>query len=63
MLQLCHVKRGGGSAPFLGMFLGSLILSLLIGYVIIFILKPLYLKLVLKANGITPGEAPDNRPE
>lgn len=58
-----QMKRAGGSAPYLGMFLGALILSLLIGYVIIFILKPLYLKLVLKANGITPGAAPDHRPE
>ena len=63
ILGYMQMKRGGGSAPFLGMFLGSLILSLLVGYVIIFILKPLYLKLVLKANGITPGEAPDTRPE
>lgn len=54
-----QMKRAGGSAPFIGMFLGSLILSLLLGYVIIFILKPLFLKLVLKANGITPGQRPE----
>ena len=58
-----QMKRAGGSISFGGMFLGSLFLSLLLGYIIIFILKPLFLKLVLRANGIAPGEDPDHKAE
>lgn len=50
--------KAGGSASFGAMFLGSLLPSLLIGYVLIFILKPLFLKLVLKHNGIDVGGKP-----
>ena len=53
--------KAGGSVSFGGMFLGSLLPSLLIGYVLIFLLKPLFLKLVLKHNGIDlrPGSPED----
>ena len=51
--------KAGGSVSFGGMFLGSLLPSLLIGYVLIFILKPLFLRLVLKKNGIDPSGLQD----
>ena len=50
--------KAGGSAPFGAMFLSSLLPSLLIGYVLIFIFKPLFLKFVLKHNGIDIGREP-----
>ena len=56
------IVKAGGSAPFGAVFLGSLLPSLLIGYVLIFILKPLFLKLVLKHNGIDPAHMQD-RPQ
>lgn len=54
--------KAGGSVSFGGMFLSSLLVSLVIGYVLIFLLKPLFLKLVMKANGIDPSK-PADRPE
>ena len=59
LLAYKQATAHGASIPFLGMFIGSLLISLLIGFVLIILLKPLFLKLVLKSNGITPG----NRPE
>ena len=56
-----NMVQAGGSASFGAMFLGSLLPSLLIGYVLIFFLKPLFLKLVLKKNGIAPGNMPEDR--
>lgn len=53
--------KHGASVSFGGMFLGSLLISLLIGYVLIFILKPLYLKLVLHMNGLKFGDDPDRK--
>ena len=40
----------------------QLLILLVIGYVLIFILKPLFLKLVLKHNGIDPAQMQD-RPQ
>ena len=53
--------KAGGSVSFGGMFLASLIPSLVIGCVLIFFLKPLFLKLVLKKNGIDPANGPEPR--
>lgn len=56
------MSRGNASLPpFMIMFLKSLIISLAVGYVLIFFLTPVYLKLVLKKNGISG--APSGRPE
>lgn len=57
-----QMVKAGGSASFGAMFLSSLLISLVIGYVLIFILKPLFLKLVLKHNGIDPAHMQD-RPQ
>ena len=40
--------------PLAPMLIGSLVISLLVGFVLIFFLMPLYLKLVMKKNGIDP---------
>lgn len=56
VLAYMQLTKAGGSAPFIGMYIGSLLPSLLVGYVLIFILKPLFLKLVLKKNGIDPTQ-------
>lgn len=45
-------RQHGGSMPFLPTFLKSLLLSLAVGYVMIFVLQPLFLKKLLKKNGI-----------
>jgi hypothetical protein len=48
------VSHGQEMPPYLFMFLKSLLLSMIIGYILIFILTPVYLKLVMKKN--TPKE-------
>ena len=53
----------GAKIPFMGMFGKSLIISLVVGYVLIFVFMPLYMKLVLKKNGIGGPGAPGQRPE
>lgn len=40
--------------PYAGMLIKSLVISLLVGYVLIFIFMPIFLKFVLKKNGIGP---------
>lgn len=63
------MKSSGGNAelpPFIVMFLGSLVLSFVIAFIIILILTPLFLKLVMKLNGIDEppaGGPPAGRPE
>lgn len=57
-------KAGGELPPFIMMYISSLIPSLLVGYALIFVLKPLFLKLVLKKNGINPAQQkPDDTPQ
>ena len=56
MTAMAHhnaVSHGQAMLPYLLMFLRSLLLSMIIGYVLIFLLTPVYLKLVMKKN--TPG--------
>ena len=48
----------GAQIPFLPMFVKSLILSMLVGYLLIFVLMPLFLKLVRRNMPGGPG-APD----
>lgn len=48
----------GAQIPFLPMFVKSLILSMLVGYLLIFVLMPLFLKLVMRNMPGGPG-APD----
>lgn len=45
----------GAQIPFLPMFLSSLVVCLIVGYVLIFIFMPLYMKLVMKKNGMDMG--------
>ena len=42
----------GAQIPFLPMFLSSLVVCLIVGYVLIFIFMPIYMKLVMKKNGL-----------
>ncbi|MBQ7707595.1 MAG: hypothetical protein IJT72_07435 [Lachnospiraceae bacterium] len=54
----------GAKIPFMGMFGKSLLLSLAVGFVLIFIFMPIFMKTVLKKNGIGgPGGMPGPRPE
>lgn len=48
----------GATIPFAPMFVKSLIISMLVGYVLIFVLMPLFLKLVMRNMPGGPG-APD----
>ena len=45
----------GAQIPFLPMFVKSLILSMLVGYLLIFVLMPLFLKLVMRNMPGGPG--------
>lgn len=63
VLAYRQMTKAGGSASFGAMFFSSLLISLVIGYVLIFILKPLFLKLVLKHNGIDPAKLQDKPQE
>ena len=49
-LAYSQAKRGGAPVSFLSMFLPSLIISLIVGFILIYILQPVYLKLLLKKN-------------
>lgn len=49
----------GAQLPYVPMLVKSLILTFIVGYILIFIFMPVYMKLVLKRNGIQP----DGRPE
>ena len=40
--------------PYAGMLIKSLVISLLVGYVLIFIFMPIFLRFVLKKNGMGP---------
>ena len=59
VLAYRQAVQHGGSISFGGVFLVTLLTSLLIGYVLIFLLKPLFLKMLLKKNGIDPGQKPE----
>ena len=59
VLAYRQTVQHGGSISFGGVFLVTLLTSLLIGYVLIFLLKPLFLKMLLKKNGIDPGQKPE----
>lgn len=45
--------------PFVPMFLKSLVITMIVGYVLIFLLMPVFMKLVMKKHGITQGR-PEN---
>lgn len=66
ILTLCMVglaywnaTRHGQPMPFLPVFLNSLLLTLAVGYILIFIFQPLFMKAILKRNGI--NGAPQNQ--
>ena len=52
LLAYKQATRGGAQIPFLPMFLSSLVVCLIVGYVLIFIFMPLYMKIVMKKNGM-----------
>ena len=47
----------GAQITFAPMFFRSLLLSLFVGYVLILLLMPIFLKWVLKRNGVTPDKS------
>jgi len=51
-LAYWNSHRHGGQMPFLPPFIKGLIISLIVGYILSFILMPLFLKRLLKENGI-----------
>ncbi len=59
MVFMAHkqASKEGNPPPFLIMFGKSLIISLIVAYVIIFIVNPIFLKFLMKKNGI--GAPPD----
>ena len=63
------MKTSDGHAelpPFIIMFLGSLVLCFIVAFIIILIVSPLFLKLLMKLNGIQgppAGGSPAGRPE
>ena len=62
MVAFAHkmATRGGAQIPFLPMFLRSLVISLLVGYVLIFILMPVFLRMLTK--NMPQGGPPESVP-
>lgn len=63
LVRMMVMKASNGHAelpPFIIMFLRSLIISFIAGYFIILIITPIFLKLSMKINGVTPpaGDPP-----
>ncbi len=63
VITLCNVtlafrsaEKHGAGFPFLPMFLRSFAISLIVAYVLIFLLTPLFIKIILKENGISPQD-------
>ena len=54
MVFMAYKQATSQGAPlvFLPMFLRSLLISMIVGYVLIFICMPLFIKMVMKKNGI-----------
>ncbi len=44
----------GGNMPFIPTLLRSLLVSMIVGFVLILVFMPLYLKLLMKINGVAP---------
>ena len=61
MIIMAHKQATahGAKIPFIPMFLEALIISLVVGYIIIFIVQPLFLKLLMKNSGA--GAPPQKR--
>lgn len=58
MVLMAYMKiKGDNKPPFAGMLISSEVVSLIVGYILIFIFQPLFLKFLLKKNGI--GGPPD----
>ena len=57
--------RHGGSMPFIPALVKAEIISLIVGFVLIFIFQPLFLRQILKENGIgaPPQGQPPEQPE
>ena len=68
IITLCNVLLGyrgavahGAQPPFVPMLLKSLIVSMIVGYVLIFILTPLFLRFLMKRNGVNPAQTGDRK--
>lgn len=58
VLAYFNARRHGGSMPFLPVLLKTLFISLAVGYVLIFVLTPLFLRMILRASGV--GKPPQD---
>lgn len=50
MVTMAHRQAGEHAPPYVPMLLRSLALSMIVGYVLIFILTPLFMKLIMKGG-------------
>lgn len=64
MVSLAYMMatRQGAQMPYGPMLGKSMILSMAVGYLLIFFFMPLYMKIVLKRNGVIPGAGPMGGP-
>lgn len=62
LLAYKQATAHGGDMPFVPVFIKSLIESLILGLIIIHLLTTIYLKFVLKKNGIPQGGPPQGMP-
>ena len=65
LLAWFGAARHGGSMPFVPALVKAEIISLIVGFVLIFIFQPLFLRQILKENGIgaPPQGQPPEQPE
>lgn len=62
LLAFFMTKRQGGQMPFVPALIKSEIISIAVGFVLVFIFQPLFLKQIMKENGIQPGMPPQGQP-
>ncbi|MCR5502624.1 MAG: hypothetical protein K6F53_06425 [Lachnospiraceae bacterium] len=63
-MAMMHLPEGAHGPHFSRMLLSSLPVMFSVGFVLVFIFMPLYMKLVLKKNGLpVTGESPKGGPE
>ena len=61
LLAWFGAARHGGSMPFVPALVKAEIISLIVGFVLIFIFQPLFLRQILKENGIGAPEQPESK--
>lgn len=60
LVRKIALSHGAKLPPFGIMYLRSLLISFIVGYIVIFIVSPIYAKLVMKKNGVG-GPPPEER--